>query len=198
LIIGQIQWPEETKDAPGWLSMANFIKKWIDGLSKRQVQEITPDEGLSALEGETQHLRLELEDRERQLERLKNETTRLRVSAQELGEAARSAQMERILADSAAPVAQLMTQAYLLDVQGRPLQARDVLAVARRLIQVLEEQGMQVVGKIGEIQPFDPDRHEPMASGLSIEPGTPVTVRFVGIAYQDHLLKKLGVEGNKE
>lgn len=147
---------------------------------------------------EAQRLRMELEDRERQLELLKNEVTRLRVSAQELSEAARSAQMERLLSDSAAPVTQLMTQAYLLDVQGRPLQARDVLAVARRLIQVLEEQGMQVVGKIGDIQPFDPDRHEPMASGLTLEPGTPVTVRFVGIAYRDHLLKKLGVEGSKE
>jgi molecular chaperone GrpE len=178
--------------------MANFIKKWIEGLGKHQEQEKTPDEGSLAQASELQHLRLELEDRERQLELLKNEVTRLRVSAQELSEAARSAQMERLLADSAAPVAQLMTQTYLLDVQGRPLQARDVLAVARRMIQVLEEQGMQVVGKIGEIQPFDPDRHEPMASGPAIEPGTPVTVRFVGIAYGDHLLKKVGVEGSKE
>jgi molecular chaperone GrpE len=178
--------------------MANFIKKWIDRLRKQQEQEKTPDEGSLAQAGESQRLRLELEDRERQLELLKDEVTRLRVSAQELSEAARSAQMERLLADSAAPVTQLMTQAYLLDVQGRPLQARDVLAVARRLIQVLEEQGMQVMGKIGEIQPFDPDRHEPMASGLAIEPGTPVTVRFVGIAYHDHLLKKLGVEGSRE
>jgi molecular chaperone GrpE len=178
--------------------MANLIKKWIDGLSKHQEQEKAPDEGSLAQANEVQHLRLELEERERQLELLKNEVSRLRVNAQELTEAARSAQMERLLADSAAPVVQLMTQAYLLDVQGRPLQARDVLAVARRLIQVLEEQGMQVVGKIGEFQPFDPDRHEPMASGPVIEPGTPVTVRFVGIAYGDHLLKKLGVEGSKE
>ncbi len=178
--------------------MTNLIKKWIDAISKRQEQEPTPNEGLLAQAGEAQRLRLELEERERQLELLKNEVARLRVNAQELTDAARSAQMERLLADSAAPVAQLMTQAYLLDVQGRALQARDVLAVTRRLVQVLEEQGMQVVGKIGEIQPFDPDRHEPMASGLSIEPGSPVTVRFVGIAYRDHLLKKMGIEGGKE
>jgi molecular chaperone GrpE (heat shock protein) len=178
--------------------MADLIKKWIDRLSSRQKPEKPTDEGLLAQAGEAQHLRLELEERERQLELLKNEVSRLRVSAQELTETARSAQMERLLADSAAPVAQLMTQAYLMDVQGRPLQARDILAVTRRLVQVLEEQGMQVMGKIGEIQPFDPDRHEPMASGLPIEPGTPVTIRFVGIAYRDHLLKKMGVEGGKE
>jgi molecular chaperone GrpE (heat shock protein) len=178
--------------------MANFIKKWIDGLKERQEQEGAPKEGSLEHDSEAQHLRLELEERERQLELLKNEVTRLRVSTQELTEAACSAQMERLLAESAAPVAQLMTQAYLLDVQGRPLQARDVLAVTRRLVQVLEEQGMQVVGKIGEIQPFDADRHDPMAHGLSIEPGMPVTIRFVGIAYGDHLLKKMGVERGKE
>jgi molecular chaperone GrpE len=178
--------------------MANLIKKWIDGFRKRQEQDFLPKEGALEQASEAQHLRLELEERERQLELLKNEVARLRVSAQELTEAARSAQMERLLAESAAPVAQIMTQAYLLEVQGRPLQTRDLLAVTRRLVQVLEEQGMQVVGKIGEIQPFDPDRHEPMASGLSIEPGTPVTIRFVGIAYRDHLLKKMGVERGME
>jgi molecular chaperone GrpE len=178
--------------------MANLIKKWIEGLRKRQELESPPKEGSLEQASEAQHLRIELEERERQLELLKNEVTRLRVSTQELTEAARSAQMERLLAESAAPVVQLMTQAYLLDVQGRPLQARDVLAVTRRLVQVLEEQGMQVVGKIGEIQPFDPDRHDPMASGHTIEPGTPVTIRFVGIAYRDHLLKKIGVERGVE
>jgi molecular chaperone GrpE (heat shock protein) len=174
--------------------MANLIKKMIERLSKRQQQEVSPKEGALEQASEAQHVRLELEERERQLELLKNEVARLRVNAQELTEAARSAQMERLLAESAAPVAQLMTQTYLVDVQGRPLQARDVLAVTRRLVQVLEEHGMQVVGKIGEIQPFDPDRHDPMASGLPIEPGSPVTIRFVGIAYRDHLLKKMGVE----
>jgi molecular chaperone GrpE len=175
--------------------MSNIFKKWIGAIRKRQEQEPSTQEEALVQAGEAQRLRLEMEERERQLELLKNEVARLRVNAQELAEAARSVQMERLLADSAAPVAQLMTQAYLLDVQGRPLRARDVLAVTRRLVQVLEDQGMQVVGKIGEIQPFDPDRHEPMASGLAIEPGTPVTVRFVGIAYRDRLLKKMGIEG---
>jgi molecular chaperone GrpE len=193
-----MQAPGEILTTPGPEPMANLIKKWIDGLNNRQKQEKPPDEEPLAQAGDVQRLRLELQEHERQLELLKNEVTRLRVSAKELTEAACNAQMERLLGGSAAPVAQLTTQAYLVEVQGRPLQVRDVLAVTRRLIQALEEQGMQVIGKIGEFQPFDPDRHEPMASGLSIEPGTPVIIRFVGIAYRDHLLKKMGVEGGNE
>jgi hypothetical protein len=42
------------------------------------------------------------------------------------------------MADVAAPVAQLFTQAHLLEVEGKPVQAKDALAVAKRLVRALE------------------------------------------------------------
>ena len=105
-------------------------------------------------------------------------------------------QVERLLADTATPVSQLLTQAHLLEEEGKPVQATDVLAVAKRLVRVLEDHGLTMEGKVGEIVLFNPDRHEPLgaATEVAIAVGQPVTVRFVGTAYRGKLLCRAGVE----
>ena len=147
-------------------------------------------ERVLALEGELQSLRLELAEQKRANEKLKLELERQRG-----GESARlaSAQIEKLFSEIATPVSQLLTQTHLLKVEGRPVQAADVLAVASRLVRTLESQGLTIEGAIGESVLFDPNRHEALSVEEEILPGQPAVIRLVGLSYQGRLLRKAGV-----
>ncbi|HKQ72793.1 MAG TPA: hypothetical protein VJ810_03630 [Blastocatellia bacterium] len=147
-----------------------------------------------ALEREAQGLRLEMQERERLASSLKNELERQRN-----GESARIAEavqsrIEKLMADMAAPVAQLLTQARLLEIEGKPVQARDVLVVAKRMVRALEDEGLTLEGGVGETLSFDPNRHEPLGGQATLTPGQTVVVRFAGVSYRGRLIRKAGVE----
>ena len=152
------------------------------------------DDRALALEREAQGLRLEMEERERSAASLKSELERQRN-----GESARIAEavqsrIEKLMADVAAPVAQLITQAHLLEVEGKPVQAKDALAVAKRLVRALEDEGLKLEGGVGETASFDPNRHEPLGGQAALTPGQAVVVRFAGVSYRGRLIRKAGVE----
>jgi len=152
------------------------------------------DERILALQRETQSLRLELEEYGRRLALLADDLER-----QQTGESARiaqavQAQLEKLLTDIAGPITQLLTQAHLLEVESRPVQAKDVLAVAKRLVRALEDEGLQFEGSVGETASFDPNRHEPLGGNDALAPGQPVVVRFVGVAYRGKMIRKAGIE----
>lgn len=175
--------------------MLNWLRRV---LSKPEADEDRNDERALALEREIQTLRLDLEERERSLAGLKKELERKRN-----GESARvnemaQSQIERLLADTAAPIAQLLTQAHLLEEEGKPVQAKDVIAVAKRLVRALEDHGLTLEGRAGETVSFDPDRHEPLSGSAALAPGQSATLRFTGIAYKGKLLRKGSVEGKRE
>ena len=159
-----------------------------------QRTRVVTDGRVLELEREAQNLRLELKERERVVANLKGELERQRSGASDRVAEAVQAQVEQLLADAAAPVAQLLTQTHLLEVEGKPVQAKDVLAIAKRLVRTLEDNGLTPEGSVGETVPFDPNRHEPLSADTSLKPGQPVTLRFVGVTYQGKLLRKAGVE----
>jgi molecular chaperone GrpE (heat shock protein) len=140
---------------------------------------------------EAQAQRLELQEREHVIAALTADLERQRRGEEERIAQALHAHRERFLADAAGPVAQLLTQAHLIDVEGKPVQARDVLAVARRLVRLLEDEGLLAEGQVGATVPFDPDRHEP--AGGELAPGQFAVVRFVGLTYRGRVLRKAGV-----
>jgi molecular chaperone GrpE (heat shock protein) len=146
-----------------------------------------------ALEGQIQTLQLDLVEHEQTIANLKQELERERIGASEQTAETVQMQVERLLSDLATPVAQLLTQAHLLEVERKPVQARDVLAVARRLIRVLEDSGLTVVGQVGQTVSFDPDHHEPLEANIGLSSGETVAIRFVGVAYQGRFLRKAGV-----
>jgi molecular chaperone GrpE (heat shock protein) len=165
------------------------VWKWLATLlGKKPAAEQVLD-----LDREVQGLRLELEERDRDIVNLMDELMRTRAGTITRAAEAVQAQVEGLLTDAATPVAQLLTQAHLLEVEGKPVQARDVLAVAKRLVRSLEDNGLVLEGSVGETVPFDPNRHEPLSADASLTPGQPVIVRFVGAAYQGKLLRKAGV-----
>jgi molecular chaperone GrpE (heat shock protein) len=173
--------------------------KWLAAIfGKRPPEEAATDERTLALEREAQSLRLKLGELEQTAANLKRELERRSSGANARVAEEVQAQVERLLTDAAAPVAQLLTQAHLLEVEGKPVQARDVLAVARRLVRTLEDNGLTLAGSVGETAPFDPNRHEPLSADVSPQPGQPVVVRFVGVAYRGKLLRKAGVEKAEE
>jgi molecular chaperone GrpE (heat shock protein) len=113
------------------------------------------------LQRELQSLRLEIEEYGRKLETLTEDLER-----QQAGESARiaqavQAQLEKSLTEMAAPIAQLRTQAHLLEMEGEAVPATDVLAVAKRLVRALEDEGLTLEGGVGETTSFDPNRHAP-------------------------------------
>jgi molecular chaperone GrpE (heat shock protein) len=163
--------------------MFAFLKRWF-GRADDAVALNTPRE--------TQALPLELHERDRTIATLKADLERLRRGEGDRVNELVSARQQQLLADLAGPVAQLLTQGHLLEVEGRPVQARDVLAVARRLIRCLEDEGLAAQGRVGETVAFDPDRHEPL-SGEVPQGGQPVVVRIVGITHRGKVLRKAGV-----
>lgn len=169
--------------------MLNWLKKLF--------QEPTPDtnnEQILSLEGEIQNLRLELAERDQKIATLKQELERTRTNESTRISATLQTELEQLLGDIASPISQLLTQAHLLEIEGKPVQAKDILAVAKRLIRTLEDKGLTITGKIGETVSFDPNYHQPLSSNIDLSTGTSVVVKIVGVSYQDKVLKKASVE----
>lgn len=169
--------------------------KWLKRALAKPA-ETSPPTGDRALEleHEAQSLRLELQERERSLANLKSELERHRnTESARIADSVQS-QLERVMIDAAAPVAQLLTQAHLLEAEGKAVQAKDVLAVAKRFIRALEDHGLTTEGTVGEAVAFDSNRHEPLSSSASINQGQQVITRFLGVSYRGKFLRKAGVE----
>ena len=164
------------------------MKRLLRGLLGGEEETAPAPEALEA-QREAQNLRLELAEKEAQIERLRQEVERLRSRQQTLAQEGAQTQMEKLFSDAAAPVVQLVTQADL-EKQGKAVQARDVLTVARRLVRALERHGLTLEGEPGQQVAFDPERHQSMNAGVNPNPGEMVTVRFVGASYQGKIRYK--------
>lgn len=170
--------------------MLSMLKQWLRRSPSTQPQD---NERSLALERQIQNLRLELAERNQLVDKLKQELERQRTSENDRITAAIQTQIEQLLTDAAAPVTQLLTQSRLLE-EGKSVHAKDVLAVAKRLIRTLEDNGLTLIGNVGETAPFDSNLHDPLSTSTSLTPGLPIIVKFVGVSYQGKVIRKAGVE----
>lgn len=92
--------------------MLSVLKQWFGRSPTAQPQE---DEQILALERQIQNLRLELAERNQLVDKLKQELERQRTSESDRLTNTVQTQVEQLLADAAASVTQLLTQAYLLE-----------------------------------------------------------------------------------
>jgi molecular chaperone GrpE (heat shock protein) len=167
------------------------VFKWLRGwFGKAESSMPGVDERALALEREAQMLRLELQERDRFIAELKADMTRVVRGAERAMAEGLLTAYERLLSEFALPFAQFLTQEYLLEVEGKPVQARDVLAVARRLLRLLEDEGLTAEGRIGDTVAFDPDRHEPLGGDFAPNRGEPAVVRMVGVSWHGRVLRK--------
>lgn len=168
--------------------MTNFFQRLFGS------KEPAPAEDTAALEREIQSLRLDLKARDEQLAHLKQEVERLRSRQEQLVNETTEMRLEALFNDLAAPAAQMITQAELLENQNKPVQPRDLAAVGRRLVRALERHGLRMEGQVGQQTEFDPNRHQAMNAETSPQLGQPVTIRFVGMAYRGKIIYKALVE----
>jgi molecular chaperone GrpE (heat shock protein) len=162
---------------------------WLSRFLGRSDSGSADAERLLALERTVQDLRLQLEERTRQLATLQEERERQRTTDEARVADALRTTRERIFTAAAAPVTQLLTQAHLLEVKGKPVQPRDLLAVARRLVRVLEDEGLTIEGRMGDRVTFDPTRHTADGDMLPGK-GQTVVVCFPGVSYQGRILQR--------
>ena len=153
-----------------------------------------PAADILSAKSEVQALRMDLNAREQRIESLQQEIERLQARQGQLVTETVNARMEALLSDLAGPASQIHTQADLLETQGKPVQARDVLSVARRMVRALERHGLTFEGQLGEQVAFDPNHHTPLSGASHPQPGQMVTIRFVGVAHQGKMLYKAIVE----
>ena len=170
--------------------MVTWIRRWLGG---NPPPAPPASEQFLALERQLQELRLTVQERETRLARLQADLERQRKEESARVEEAVRQDREKWIREAAGPVSQLLTQAHLLEVENKPVQPRDLLTVARRLVRLLEEQGLEPVGQVGEATTFDPNRHAPLA-GDPPAAGQPVRVRFVGVGVRGRVVRKAGVE----
>ena len=163
---------------------------WLKQIFKKPSSD---SEQILTLEREIQNLRLELTERNQLIDQLKQQLEQQRTSEKNNINSAVQNQIEQLLTDAAAPVTQLLTQTHLLE-QGKPVQAKDVLLVAERLIRTLEDNSLTVVGQVGKTVSFDSNLHEPLSANSEVSPGVKVVVRFAGVSYQGKVIRKAGVE----
>lgn len=145
-----------------------------------------------ALEREVAHLRMALDEARSEIDGLREALDRRRTQEISRVSDTVSTLQHELMTQVAAPVAQLMTQAHMLEKEGRTLQARDVLAVSRRMIHALRDAGLTLHGEVGERVSYDETQHEPLGD---VRPaiGENVTVRMPGVSFQGQMLRRAGV-----
>lgn len=145
-------------------------------------------------DNELQGLRLELREREQTIATLKQDLNRVRSNQQEQLQNVLSAHMEKFLSNVGAPITQLSTQIYLTEVKGLKLEAKDVLSVAKRIVRAFQDEGLTLLGDVGEAVSFDQNYHQPLNRLTAPDIGERAIVRIPGFAYRDKVLHKASVE----
>jgi len=174
------------------------MPSWIDKiLGKDAVQPACNDESTSDLQREVRRLQMDVQERDQTIARLRSDIESMRGGESSRISAVTDSRLERLFDSIAAPVAQLSTQAYLIEA-GKPVQARDVIAVAGGLIRALESEGLKVGEMTDNKQAYDPDLHQPISNDASIYRGESVYVRIPSVTYNNRILRKAGVEKAEE
>ena len=165
------------------------------GVDGRASKELEQERTLRlSAETELQQLRLDLKQGQQRAAQLQADLSR---QSREQGDTITEKlqiQLEELLTPLATPLAQLLTQQHLIEVQGKELSAKDLLATSRRIWQGLTPVGVGALEAIGEVVAFNPDRHQPLSQATSLRRGESVKVRIPGISLKGKVLKAAAVE----
>lgn len=161
----------------------------------RASQELEQERTLRlAAESELQQLRLDLKQGQQRAAQLQADLSRLAREQGDFLTEKLQIQLEELLTPLATPLAQLLTQQHLIEVQGKELSAKDLLATSRHIWLGLAPVGLEAFEPIGQVVAFDPDRHQPLSQATSPSRGETVRVRITGISLKGKVLKAAAVE----
>lgn len=142
------------------------------------------------LERETQELRLHLDEKERLLKNVSADLERQEKQQNSVVEHTVRSEMENLADELAVPVAQLLTQEYLIRQENNQVSVPDVLVLVRRVVKSLERSGLAILGSPGLIDRFDSNYHECLNDGEPPNPGDEVSIKMVGVSYKGKVLKR--------
>ncbi len=145
------------------------------------------------LDIELQSARLEFEEERKLHSRIAQDFANYRTKSETATNEELDRQLEKVFLDISGSVAQLITQDYLLNKNGKPVQAKDVVNVSSGIVKTLLRHGMETVGKVGEETQFDLNSHEPISIDEAITDNENVTIRMVGIAFKGKILRRASV-----
>lgn len=146
------------------------------------------------LKTQQQRLTMELQERDELIGQLREDIKRERLNQERQVSVAVQTKMEGFFETAAAPIAQLLTQVHLVEVEGASVASKDVLRLAKRLIRVCCEAGLEPSEQIGARMAFDPDFHVALGADTLVSTGSPIVIRFVALKYNGRVLRKAGVE----
>jgi hypothetical protein len=146
------------------------------------------DDACLAAQAEAARQRLAAEEAAAQVAALRRELDAERQGRAQAVAASLQARLEPALADAALFRGQLALQAHLLE-QGKPVAARDVLALAGGLARAWEKLGLTLLAQPGAAAAFDPAQHQPV-EGFTPAPGAPVAITIPGCRLGERILRK--------
>jgi len=162
-------------------------------LAGRTMPTAPQDEEILALRRELAETRLHAQELEKQLGANRHQLSMVETMREEHVRQSTTAQLASLFRRLAAPLTQLQLQDALLQ-QGKEVGVRDVMVLARQFADAVQQAGLQLIGSVGERQPFDPEWAQPLVAGVALNAGEEVIIRFIGYRYQGQVLRKALVE----
>jgi molecular chaperone GrpE (heat shock protein) len=145
------------------------------------------------LERELQYIKLEHEETKSALLETAHDLNLQNKQAAESKEREIRDRFKTLFQDLAGPVAQLLTQDHIQNVQGKTLNAKDVQAISNRLIQGLRNHGLEISEEVGSVVLFNETKHEPLTLDDTIEEGDQVIVRMCAVSFEGKVLRRAAI-----
>ncbi len=128
-----------------------------------------------------------------QITALKNEINQLKTLQKESDKATSLKSLEKLIAEAASPLSQLILQDHLAATEGASLTAKDVLVNVKKVLDVLREHGLCIIGKPAETTIFDQQIHESALPDFEPSQGQEIQIRYSGIAFHSTVIRKAAV-----
>ncbi len=187
--------------------MFQRLSSFFQGVKKTPAQQTvtptltsapTPDDtttDITTLKSRIAGLKMDVEDRDREIARLKREFEHNRKDAQAEAGSAGEAELLK-LAKKAAPLLSQLVTLKDMNEKGKDIRSADILKLFSKIEKLFYDIGLQRVGEVGETAEFDPAVHQRM-SGAGLQNGDPVKVRFVGYRFDRVIATKAMVSAGE-
>ncbi|MBY0549282.1 MAG: nucleotide exchange factor GrpE [Candidatus Obscuribacterales bacterium] len=97
---------------------------------------------------------------------------------------------ESLIQELSGSVIQLVTLDHLSNNEAQEVRGTDALAIAMRMVRALEESGVCLLGKPGEMSEFDERRHEVVARNVVVQSGETITIKMPGVTFRDRIIRR--------
>lgn len=182
--------------------MSGYWQRLLDALQGRTVEAAPAPPlaqqstaGEAELRARVSALQMDLEDRDRLIQTMRQEYAALQAARDQTAAGAGQEQLERLFKRLAGPMSNLAALAELSD-SGKDVPAADLVSLFRTLEKEAARAGMERIGESGTDVPFDTAMHQRMSGG-SVHAGTAVTIRMPGYRMGDRILIKAMVSARE-